>query len=179
MLGPRANEFMKQFRQFAAVAAFLVSVAMNTAAQSGTNDTISPTPTAIKRTTDGRILQPDTVLSPASAGVIATRPDRNERALPPEIKERLRQFEAAREAFIKRQEELRRRMEGATTDRERESIRQRQKESLERWREQARQFKDEAKERARELQREMPNLREALEESPRGTPGKPGRPGVD
>ena len=110
----------------------------------------------------------------------APRPDRTERALPPEIREKLKQFEAAREAYIKQQEELRRKLDGATTEQERENIRQRLKESLERWREQARQFREEAKERVKELQIQMPSLREALDESrTRTTPGKPGRPGLD
>ena len=164
---------MKKSRQFAAIIALILSAVMHAAAQT---DTVSPS--LVKRDADGRILQPDPTPSPA-AEVTAPRPVRTERALPPEIREKLKQFEAAREAFIKQQEELRRKMDGAITEKERENIRRNIKESLDRWREQARQFRDDAKERARELQRDMPNLREALEESPRGTPGKPGRPGLD
>lgn len=142
----------------------------------------SASPATIQRNTEGRILQPaQPSSSPLTPAVSASRPDRNERALPPEVKEKLKQFEAAREAFINRQEQLRRQMDGAAGDKEREAIRQRIKESLDQWRDQARQFRDEARERVKELQRELPSLREALQEGP-GTGTKPGgrpRPGTD
>jgi len=167
---------MNMFRKIAAACLLLLG-----AVASGSAQTSSISPTTIQRSTDGRILQPDKSSSPTVTAV-QPRPDRTERALPPEIKDKLKQFEAAREAFINRQEQLRKQMDGATTDKERDAVRQRIKESLDQWREQARQFRDEAKERLKELQRELPSLREPLQES-RGTDvkpgGRPGRPGLD
>ncbi len=173
------SEFMNKFRQFAAVMALLLCASLDAAAQSGTGTNTALSPSVTTRNSDGRILQPQTTPSPTVTGVNAPRPDRNERALPPEIKAQVKQFETAREVFIRRQEELRKQLDGARTDKERESVRQLIKDNLEQWREQARQFRDEARERAKELQRELPSLREALDDTPKGTPGRPGRPGLD
>jgi gas vesicle protein len=168
---------MNKFRQFAAIIALLLGVALNAVAQVGTGTNTSISPSVTKRDSDGRILQPQTTPSPTAAGVNAPRLERN--ALPPEIKDKVKQFETAREAFIRKQEELRRQLDGARTDKERESVRAHIKDNLDQWRDQARQFRDEARERAKELQRELPNLREALDDAPKGTPGRPGRPGLD
>ena len=165
---------MNKFRQFAAVAALLMGVALHAAGQVG-----QVSPALTPRPTDGRILPPDTTPAPAANTATTPRPDRVERTLPPEIRQKLKEFEAAREAFIRREEQLRKQMDGATTDKEREAIRQRIKENLDQWREQARQFRDDARERAKELMRELPNHREALDDTPKRTPGRPGRPGLD
>jgi hypothetical protein len=163
---------MIEFRQLALLAALLLAAAAHVAAQ-----TISTTPT--DRNSDGKIISPEPTETPAINTAVKPRPDRVERALPQEIRDKVKQFETAREAFIRREEELRKRADGATTEKEREAIRARIRENLERWREQARQFREEAKDRAKELQRELPNHREALDDTPRGKPGRPGRPGLD
>ncbi|HWN95535.1 MAG TPA: hypothetical protein VNT99_10915 [Methylomirabilota bacterium] len=165
---------MNESRKIAAIVAVLLTATWHMGAQ-----TSAVSPKTLQRNTDGRILQPQSPSSPAVNAAVQPRTDRVERTLPPEIKEKVRQFEKAREAFINREENLRRQLDGAATDRDRNSIRQHIKENLDQWREQARQFRDEARERARELQRDLPNHREALEETPRGTPGRPGRPGLD
>jgi len=168
---------MKMLRPIATVGLLLLGAAMSVSAQ-----TSAVTPTAIQRNNEGRILQPDISTAPTVNSTTKPRPDRLERTLPPEIKDQVKKFERAREAFIQRQEELRKQMDGATTEKERDSVRQRIKEGLDRWREQARQFRDEARERVKELQRELPNLREALQETPGGGNVKPGgrpRPGID
>jgi hypothetical protein len=168
------HEFMNEFRQCVSAGLLLAVLIVNAPAQTG-----PVSPTEVKRTSEGRILQPE-IVAPAASDNLTPRPDRVERTLPPEIKDRVRQFETAREVFIGRQEQLRRQLEGAVSDKERDGIRQRMKENLDQWRDQARQFRDEARERARELQRELPGLKEALNEGTGGKPGgRPTRPGLD
>ena len=165
---------MNLFRQVAVVGALLLGAALSLPAQTG-----SVSATSVKRTTDGRILQPDNSSSPTASATGQIRPANS---LPPEITQQLKKFEIAREAFITRQEQLRKQLQGASSDKERDAIRARIKDSLEQWRDQARQFRDEAKQRMKELQRELPSLREALQEGGTGTDVKPGgrpRPGID
>jgi gas vesicle protein len=163
------------FRQIASTCVLLGAVTM-VSAQTGSLSTVT-----VQRNTDGRIIQPDKTTSPTITDG-QPRPDLSQRALPPEIKDKVRQFETAREAFIRRQELLRKEMQGATTDKERDAIRQRIKDSLDEWREQAKQFREEAIDRMKEVQRELPGLRPALEEGRTidlKPGGRPGRPGID
>src|ERR1044071_2240259 len=120
-MNPPASGMMKVFCQVVVACGLFLGAAGTSRAQTGVGSVTG------QRTTDGRILQPDNSSSPSTTAVNPARADRP--ALPPEIKQKLKQFEVAREAFIARQEQLRKLLQGATTDKERDAIRQRIKDS--------------------------------------------------
>ena len=91
-------------------------------------------------------------------------------ALSTDVRERLRAFERAREMYLRRQRELEKRLKGATEE-EREKIREQLKDRRTAWLEQHRQFKSDLRDRVRELRRELPALRDAIDEQPRPRPG--------
>lgn len=126
------------------------------------------------RTTTTRVISDTEVKENISPTDTTQRPPRQERpVLSSEVKERLRAFEKAREAYLEKQRELERRLKGATEE-QRERIREQMKDRLQQWREQHKQFKEDMRDRVRELKRELPSLRKALDESRPTT-----RPGLD
>ena len=149
----------------------------------GMADNAAATSAGQAKQNQGRILPNDTpsTLTANPTAPASGRPDTDLRKLPPEIQVKLKQFQSAAEAFIRRQDELKKKLDGATTDKERAEIRERIKESIEQWREQAKEFRDEARERAKDLQRELPKHREALDDSVKGLNqgGRGRRPGLD
>ena len=83
--------------------------------------------------------------------------------LPLEIRERIRRFEAIREAYLTEQELLRKRLTGAATEEERDRIRALIKQSRDAWLARARTLREEARERLRELQTLLPSRSEILD----------------
>ena len=157
----------KQMNRFKRITT-LVVVAWWVTATTALAQTLGSDP--VQPATIGQVIQPPDLkalpLNPTDVSLTSTRPERPERpALSPEILEQLRsKFEFSRESYLKRQEELKRLLQGAT-EAQRKLVRDQIKESRQRWLEQAREFRDEAKDRARELRRQLPKLREALDES--------------
>ena len=94
-------------------------------------------------------------------------------ALSSEVKDRLRAFEKAREAYLEKQRDLEKRWKGAT-EQERERIREQLRDRRRAWLEQHKQFNEDMRERLREIKRELPSLRKALNEDRPTT-----RPGLD
>jgi hypothetical protein len=82
--------------------------------------------------------------------------------LPLTIRERLRQFEQQREAYLKEQRDLMRKLQGAS-DEDRERIRELIRERRLAWLEQARAFREQARERMQELRGELPRHAEVLD----------------
>jgi flagellar motility protein MotE (MotC chaperone) len=166
------------------VLAGLVVLASTAVAQ--TNRDVTPTPTppqspttptvdSTDPTTSRIISSPEVKENLASDSVTSpTRPSTGtaRTALSTEVKDRLRTFERAREAYLQKQRELERRLKGAT-DAERERIREQLKDRRAAWLEQHKQFQAELRERLRDIKREIPSLRSALDES------RPTRPGLD
>jgi hypothetical protein len=85
--------------------------------------------------------------------------------LPLEIKERLRRFEVVREAYLKEQDLLRRRLTGAVSEEERDRIRALIKASQEAWLARARALREEARERIQELKALTPSRSEVLNDA--------------
>jgi flagellar motility protein MotE (MotC chaperone) len=138
---------------------------------------VDPNPTPDNTTTRDatRVISTPEVkenISPTSTD--STRPSNlaARSALSPEVKERLRNFERAREAYLQRQRELEKRLKGAT-EQERERIREMIKDRRAAWEEQHRQLQAELRDRVREMKRTA--IRDALDET---RPG-PTRPGTD
>jgi hypothetical protein len=113
-----------------------------------------------------RIILPDpAALNSAINSPAGVRPSRSERPdFPPELKLRLRSFESLREIYVAREEELRKKWPGATTDQEREQLRAQLQSLRDEWREKALAFKEETRTRLEELKSELsPKYREALD----------------
>lgn len=118
---------------------------------------LAPTVKPIER--DGRV-----VLSEKQAdelGLLPTTADRQK--LPLAIKERLVRFEISREAYLKEQEQMKKRLLGATTESERERIRATMREQRDAWLRRAKAMREEARERARELRTQLPSMNEVIE----------------
>ncbi|MBK7999172.1 MAG: hypothetical protein IPK15_10785 [Verrucomicrobia bacterium] len=118
---------------------------------------LAPTIKPIER--DGRV-----VLSEKQAdelGLLPTTADRQK--LPLAIKERLLRFEVSREAYLKEQEQMKKRLLGATTEAERDRIRASMREQRDAWLRRAKAMREEARERARELRTQLPSMNEVIE----------------
>lgn len=116
-----------------------------------------------------QIILPDGVLlnstSPATIGLRPPRPERPD--LPPEIKSKVLRFEKLREAYLDRQQDLLRKLRGATTDADRNKYRAQLQTLRDEWLEKARSFREEARARIRDFQSDLPKYREAWD-SPEG-----------
>src|SRR6267143_3345399 len=107
----------------------------------------------------GRVLQPPTPGRVDVSPPLAARPDRPERALPQDIKDRLQRFERLREAYRAEQRELRRRLQGATEE-DRDKIRQLIQERRDAWLEKLRILREE---RLADLKAALPQHQEVLD----------------
>ena len=155
----------------------VVVVGSQPRALTGADTTPTPTPTDPVASDATRVISSPEVkenISPTDANSTPTRPSNlaARSTLSPEVKERLRNFERAREAYLQKQRELEKRLRGAT-EQERDRIRELIKDRRAAWEEQHRQLQAELKDRAREMSRTA--IRDALDET---RPTKP-RPGID
>jgi hypothetical protein len=111
----------------------------------------------------GQVLTTDEKLTTDGFWAVAARPEPADlRKLPPEIRERLRRFEVVREAYLKEQEELRKKLRGAATDAERDRVRELMRQTRQEWLDRARQLREESLRRLRELPSVVPDMREVL-----------------
>lgn len=118
---------------------------------------LTPTIRTVDR--DGRV-----VLSEKQADELGLTPSLADRQkLPAAIKERLLKFEASREAYLKEQELMKKRLLGATTEAERERIRAALRDQRDAWLRRAKTMREEARERARELRARLPSMNEVIE----------------
>jgi len=158
------------------LAGFLVATqggfAQTSASPASTSVDVAPTVTSDRI---GRVVISDKQL--AEDGILPTQNALDFRRLPPEIRERIQRFEITREAYLKRQEELKQRLRGAATDEERQRIRDQLSKALDAWRERAKQSRLELKERIKDLQRER--LQELKERNDAARPSRPTDPGRD
>jgi hypothetical protein len=156
----------------AVLGAFLVSAIPSTAQ---TSDTNAVTPGNSVR--DGQVVLPGSdSLSGVTSPTGNDRPERPERSiLPQDVRVRLQEFEKLRENYLARQQELLRKLRGAS-DADRARIRETLREQREAWQEQARRFREDAQRRLEELKIELPRHREILDRvrdsRPEAKPGK-------
>jgi len=108
---------------------------------------------------DGRIVVSDQ--QALDFGIPSISIDRQK--LAPDIKERVRRFEAIREAYLKERDELTAKERGAATEAERERIRALMKEKLDAWRARQKALREEAKDRIREFRSQLPGRSEVLD----------------
>lgn len=111
----------------------------------------------------GQVILPERLLLDSSlTASFDARPLRLD--LPPEVKLQLLRFEKFREAYLNRQQDLLRKMRGATDD-DRARIRAQLQALRDEWLQRTRAFREEARARIRELQDELPRYREALSDA--------------
>jgi hypothetical protein len=108
---------------------------------------------------DGRIVVSDQ--QALDVGIPSNSIDRQK--LAPDIKERIRRFEAIREAYRKEQDALFAKEKGASTEAERERVRALIKERREAWLARSRALREEARDRLRELRTQLPSRSEVLD----------------
>jgi len=114
---------------------------------------------------DGKIVVPEKPTATDDANVTSTtlRPPRLEReSLPPAVQERLDRFKTEARAYLARQQELKKKLEGAN-DKERAAIREQLKEIQQQWLERAKEMRKEYKDRQAELADKLKEYRELLE----------------
>jgi hypothetical protein len=128
---------------------------------------IDPTP-AKTTDRDGKI-----IVSDPQATDVGIRTTTDRQKLSQQVKDLLQRFEGTRDAYLKEQEELRRKQRGAATESERELVRAQIKEARDAWLERSRVLREELKDRIAELRPLMPQRSEildnALPRSPTGT----------
>src|SRR5262249_3324056 len=116
----------------------------------------------------GQIIVPDLGNALSGSGAGLNRPPRLERPdLAPEVKVRLARFAESREAYLAKQQELLRKLSGAT-DADREQIRKQLQQLRDDWLDRAKAFREDARTRMRELQSELPRYRDSLKDAQEG-----------
>lgn len=114
---------------------------------------------------DGKVVVPERPTATDDANITATtlRPPRLEReSLPPVVQERLDRFKTEARAYLARQQELKKKLEGAN-DKERAAIRELLKELQQQWLERAKEMRKEYKDRQAELAEKLKEYRELLD----------------
>lgn len=146
-----------------ALFAGVLVAALLTSARLASAQLTSSVPTA-RTDRVGQVLAADEKLVTDGFGEVTVRPEvaSDLRKLPPEIRERIRRFEVVREAYLKEQEELRKRLRGAVTEAERDRVRELMRQARQEWLDRARHLREESLKRMRELPTVMPDMREVL-----------------
>jgi len=143
------------------LSATVVVLLMAGAAAAQTN----PVNTAAQPRRNGRVIVPERPTSTDSANVTSSnlRPPRAERPhLPPEIQARIERFKLDANAYLARQQALKKQFQGAN-DRERAAIREQMKELQQQWVERSKEMRKEYKERQAELREKLSEYRELLD----------------
>jgi hypothetical protein len=133
-------------------------------AVSQTTVTPAPAPAVKVVEREGRVIVSDQQAleaGPLSSAVLERQ------KLSPEVKDRLRRFDAVRDAYLKEQAQLRKKLTGAATEEERERIRSMIQDRNSDWLAQSKRLREEAQSRLRDLQRTMPDRKEILMENVR------------
>jgi hypothetical protein len=147
-------------------------LAQTSASPASTSIDVSPTVTSDRI---GRVVISDKQLAD-DGYLLPTANSLEFRRLPPEIRERIQRFEINRDAYLKRQEELKQRLRGAATDEERQRVREQLSKALDAWRERVKESRRELKDRLDDMRRErLLMLKERLgaaEPDRKATPGR-------
>jgi hypothetical protein len=79
------------------------------------------------------------------------------------VKLRMQRFELSRDAYLREQEQLKKRLNGATTETERERVRLLIRDQREAWLRRMRELRAQSKDRVAELRRQLPSKGEVLD----------------
>jgi ElaB/YqjD/DUF883 family membrane-anchored ribosome-binding protein len=124
-------------------------------------------PVTIDRPASGQpaLTQRPTVIPPSTAATEngPARPALPDQPTPSaELTDLVKEFQTARETFLKQQQELMAQMKTASKE-EREALRQQLREQLEAWREQQKAQIEDIREQAREIKNNVPAIRDVVE----------------
>lgn len=125
-------------------------------------DSIAPTVKTTER--EGRIVVSDqqAVDLGISVGIVGpTATDRQR--LSEAVKLRLQRFEMSRDAYLREQEQMKKRLQGAATEAERERVRALIRDRREDWLRRMRELRAQSKDRILELRRQLPSKGEVLD----------------
>jgi hypothetical protein len=157
---------MKRHQQFIGLSAAGISLlALPCLAQTSITPT-SPSNTTTLRERMGQVVQPKAFESAPidPTQIDPLRPYRPERQdLSPEVRRLLERFNRRREAYLREEELLRKRLQNATTDEERARLREQYRERLREWQQRLRNAREEFDRRRQILLDKMPAHREALD----------------
>jgi len=162
---------LKSLKRLAAIGALGVTLGLNAFAQ---DTPPRPTPTDPPPRPEVTPPPPQRPGQPPRGEVI--RPDRpNRPGLPADIAKLMREFETDREAFLAKQREIIKTLQGATEE-QRASIRETLRQNREEWLKANTELREQIRQKLQELRDKLPNRREVLDNAgPR--PGT--RPGVN
>jgi hypothetical protein len=150
---------MKSMKCMSVIGLLVLSAASQAPAQT------NPVDAATQPQRDGKVVVPERPTATDDANITATtlRPPRLERgSLPLAVQERLDRFKADARAYLARQQELKKKLEGAN-DKERALIREQLKELQQQWLERAKEMRKEYKDRQAELAEKLKDYRELLD----------------
>jgi len=120
--------------------------------------------TAVKTTErDGRIVVSDQQAVDLGLNVSVGPLAVDRQNLTPAVKERLQRFETSRDAYLREQAQLKKRLIGAATEDERERVRALIKDQREEWLRRMRELRAQSKDRIAELRRQLPSKGEVLD----------------
>jgi hypothetical protein len=141
----------------------LAGVAISVAAAASSFAQTSITPTLRTTERDGRI-----VVSEQQAADFGINPNVGPTAIDRQnlseaVKSRVQRFELSRDAYLREQEQLRKRLSGATTEGERERVRALIREQRVEWLRRMRELRAQSKDRIAELRRQLPSKGEVLD----------------
>jgi hypothetical protein len=124
-------------------------------------DSVAPTVKTTER--DGRIVVSDQQATDLglNIGLNPTTVDRQN--LTPAVKERVQRFELSRDAYLREEAQMKKRLSGAATEAERERVRAMIKDKREAWLRRMRELRAQSKDRIAELRRQMPPKEEVLD----------------
>ena len=159
---------MKQFKQAALWGGLSLALATGSALAQGNPPTATPTPTPGSSSSGkANIAVNRPVIVPpndkATGSQAPKPPDRGNLPKPPSsVQDLVRDFQAARQAYLEEQKELRRQLREAT-DEQRAAIRSQLKASLDNWLEIQRARVLEMREQARRIKETVPDLKDVVD----------------
>jgi hypothetical protein len=118
--------------------------------------------TTAEGTRIGKVVLPDAP-APSDGVTPVLRPKVPERQdLPPEVIDKIKKFERDRQAYLDREQALKKQLQGAN-DQERARVRAQLKLAREQWLERSRQSREEFRDRAREIKEKLADHREVID----------------
>ena len=156
-----AVEHMSHWRT-ALVVGVAISVVAGATSFGQTNvDGIAPTVKTTER--EGRIVVSDQQATELGINISVGPTAVDRQNLTPAVKERLQRFELSRDTYLREQEQLKKRFNGAATEGERERVRALIRDRRQAWLSRMRELRAQSKDRIIELRRQLPSKGEVLD----------------
>jgi len=144
-------------------AALVVGVAISIATGTTSFGQTNITPTVKTTEREGRIVVSDQQATDLGINLNPGPATVDRQNLTPAVKERVQRFEFSRDAYLREQEILKKRLSGAATEAERERVRAMIKDKRQDWLSRMRELRAQSKDRIAELRRQLPSKGEVLD----------------